>query len=506
MSGKKRTHAGGIGLRRAAVRGLTLVGVLTGTACGSGAPAEMEEEHEHPSVVVTQWNDSTELFLEYPEVVAGEATGNWAIHLSSMKDFRPIVEGRLTVRFVPAQGEGQSFTVEAPARDGIFLLDPVVERPGNYQVVLELDSPQVTGRHALDVEVHPSAGAIPHEEESEDGGIVFLKEQQWQIDWAIAEAEAGEVRGSVVVPAEVVPADGALVEVTAPVDGILPVAENRSAPSVGERVRRGQVLALVDPVASEASVARILGRAEQLQEQVDRLRPLADAGAVPRRRLLETEHDLEIALAEARAAGFDPEAGVYRLSITAPLDGVVGERFLVPGQQVGAGTRLFTLLDPDRLWVRGRLPVRHLGELGAGGGAVVLPSGGGTPVETGRLLTAGQLVDRDTRTIPVTYSLSPGVGMAAGQIVQLRIPVGSVEQGLIVPSGALVDDNGTPVVYVQVGGESFQRRIVRVGPSDGLRTLLLSGVAPGEMVVIRGASLVRMASMAGGEFAGSHAH
>lgn len=484
---------------------LALVAVAAGGGCAPPTP-EAEEDHEHPSVVVTQWNDSTELFLEYPHVVAGQATGNWAIHLSSMKDFRPIVEGRLTVRFIPVEGTGQEFTLEAPAREGIFLLDPVVERPGSYEVVLELESPQVRGRHSLDVRVHASADRIPHEEEGDEGGIVFLKEQQWQIDWAIAAAVAGEVRGSAVVPAEVVPADGALVEVTSPVDGILPVTGNRSAPSVGERVRRGQVMAQVDPVASEASVARILGRAEQLQEQVDRLRPLAEAGAVPRRRLLETEHDLEIALAEARAAGFDPEAGVYRLPVTAPMDGVVGERFLVPGQEVAAGTRLFTLLDPDRLWVRGRLPVRHLGELVREEGAVVLTSGGGTPMETGLLLAAGQLVDPDTRTIPVTYPLAQGTGVAAGQLVQLRVPVGATTAGLIVPSAALVDDNGTPVVYVQVGGESFERRIVRVGPSDGLRTLLLSGVAPGEMVVTRGASLVRMASMAGGEFAGSHAH
>jgi membrane fusion protein, heavy metal efflux system len=505
MSGNSRRQERS-GFRARTMGSLLAVAVAAGGACAPHTHEEAEEDHEHPSVVVTQWNDSTELFLEYPHVVAGQATGNWAIHLSSMKDFRPIVEGQLTVRFVPVQGEGQVFTLEAPARDGIFLLDPVVENPGSYEVVLELESPQVRGRHSLDVRVHASADRIPHEEEEEDGGIVFLKEQQWQIDWAIASAVGGEINGSVVVPAEVVPADGALVEVTSPVDGILPVTGNRDAPSVGERVRRGQVLAQVDPVASEASVARILGRAEQLQEQVDRLRPLAEAGAVPRRRLLETEHDLEIALAEARAAGFDPEAGVYRLPVTAPMDGVVGERFLVPGQQVAAGTRLFTLLDPDRLWIRGRLPVRHLVELVREEGAVVLPSGGGTPMETGVLLAAGQLVDPDTRTIPVTYPLASGPGVAVGQLVQLRIPVGATTAGLIVPSGALVDDNGTPVVYVQVGGESFERRIVRVGPSDGLRTLLLSGVVPGEMVVTRGAPLVRMASMAGGEFAGSHAH
>jgi hypothetical protein len=48
------------------------------------------QEAEIGAVVVTQWNDSTELFLEYPHPVAGEATGNWAIHLTDMDDFKPI--------------------------------------------------------------------------------------------------------------------------------------------------------------------------------------------------------------------------------------------------------------------------------------------------------------------------------------------------------------------------------------------------------------------------------
>jgi hypothetical protein len=43
-------------------------------ACGSDG-TEGDDEHEHESVVITQWNDSTELFLEYPHLLAGERPG-----------------------------------------------------------------------------------------------------------------------------------------------------------------------------------------------------------------------------------------------------------------------------------------------------------------------------------------------------------------------------------------------------------------------------------------------
>ena len=63
--------------------------LLVTATCGRDAPAAKGED-EIPSVVVTQWNDSTELFLEYPHLLAGRATGNWAIHLTNRKDFKPI--------------------------------------------------------------------------------------------------------------------------------------------------------------------------------------------------------------------------------------------------------------------------------------------------------------------------------------------------------------------------------------------------------------------------------
>ena len=84
--------------------------VVVAWAC-SQAPAP-EAEPEHESVVVTQWNDSTELFLEYPHPVAGQATGNWAIHLTDREDFKPIRSGTLTVRFITGSAVQQSFTID----------------------------------------------------------------------------------------------------------------------------------------------------------------------------------------------------------------------------------------------------------------------------------------------------------------------------------------------------------------------------------------------------------
>jgi multidrug efflux pump subunit AcrA (membrane-fusion protein) len=65
-----------------------------------------------------------------------------------------------------------------------------------------------------------------------------------------------------------------------------------------------------------------------------------------------------------------------------------------------------------------------------------------------------------------------------------------------VPADAVVDDGGQAIVFVQRGGESFERRPVRVGgPREGGFLHIAEGLRPGERVVTRGAHLVRLAAL-----------
>ena len=78
--------------------------------------------------------------------------------------------------------------------------------------------------------------------------------------------------------------------------------------------------------------------------------------------------------------------------------------------------------------------------------------------------------------------------------------------GVAIPNDAILDDNGTPVAYVQTGGETFERRALTLGATDGSRTAIAEGILPGEMVVTVGAYQVRLASLSPEGFSGGHAH
>jgi cobalt-zinc-cadmium efflux system membrane fusion protein len=496
--------------RRLARQAVPFVGlVVTVSACRGGQSDVASEEPGIEAVVVTQWNDSTELFLEYPHPVAGEQTGNWAIHLTDTDDFKPIRSGTLTVRFVTADGAtADSFTLDAPARDGIFLLDPVVAEPGTYEVRLELTSPQATSAHTLpSVRVFPSLAEAPpaSEEEAGGGAIAFLKEQQWVIPFSVSAATEQEVRTSVRAPAEIVAPDGALVQVSPPVDGIAPAGPNRVAPSVGARVAAGQVLAVLAPTAAESSFAEVRGQVEELEHEVERAERLAAVGAIPQKRLETARRDLRVARAELEALG-GATAPDYTLDLRSPIGGVVARRDFVPGGRVTAGVSLFTVVDPSTAWLRVQLPVARLDAL-AQQGAHFTVEGSERVHLASRLLSIGTVVDPRTRTVPVVYEVNDAAGrFTFGQIAEAAVPLDRVEAGVALPEAAVLDDNGTPVAYVQTGGEEFERRVLTLGPSDGERVIARSGVALGEMVVVAGAYQVRLASLSGNEFAGGHAH
>jgi RND family efflux transporter MFP subunit len=474
--------------------------------CRSRA-ADARAEPEPENVVVTQWNDATELFVEYPPPVADEPRGNWAVHLTLLPEFQPVRSGTLAVRFREGAREAAAFTVDAPARPGIYLLDPVVERAGVYRVELELRSGARRSIHVLpQVRVHPTAAAVPRDSAADGGGIAFLKEQQWAIDFSVVEVREREIARTVSAPAELVPVDGAMAAVAAPVNGLALAGPNRVAPSVGERVREGEVLAVLAPAAGEDGFARTRAAAERLEREAARAERLYAAGAIPAKRLEQARHELGVARAELAAMGATLD-GDYRYRVRAPLSGIVAERRFVPGGRVEAGDPLFTVIDPRRLWLRVRMQAADAGRLSPDATATFRVEGDDVARRTSRLVSVGSVLDPDTRTVPVVFEVENALGtLKVGHFARASVPLGEPVRGVAIPGAAVLDDAGIPVAYVQAGGETFERRILRLGADDGAHVQVLQGLAPGERVVVEGVYQVRLASMSDVPLSGGHAH
>lgn len=484
---------------------ILLLSQFAGACSGGDTPAVGEAEYDG-SESITIWTDRVELFFEHPAMVAGVEGGPWAIHLTDLSDFRAVTEGRLTLRFEGPDGQVHSAVADAPARPGVYSPAPTLPQAGMYDLVVVLEGARVSDEIFVGpIQVWASATEIPRLEEEEAVGIGFLKEQQWPIDFATAPAAPRVVSSGIEVTGRILAAPGRVAEMTAPVEGIVRFDLNRDSPPEGAWVTVGQPLARLSPSGGDGAFAPLKALAERLERDVARLERLAAVEAVPARRLEEARYSLEVVQAQLGAMDPGSDDG-YTLTVSAPFSGAVTRRSFTAGQRVEAGALLFTLLDPRVVHLRLDVPVAEAAAMGLITGATFSPEGSGTVLRATQLVGVGAALDPESRTVPATFEVGNARSLLKpGMLVKARLLTGEPEPALAVPASAIVDEDGLVVAYVQIGGETFERRAVTVGASDGEWTTLLSGVRPGERVVIRGQYQIKLSSLNTSEIS-DHGH
>ena len=506
----------------------TALPLLASIACGGHHVHEADGTHaaadeEGPAVVETRWTARSELFMEYPPLVEG-GSSRFAIHFTNLATFEPVRAGRAAVRLTGARD--QEFTVDSPGAPGIFGIDVEPTQAGSYRLEIMLEAPGLTDRHELgEVTVLPAGAAPDADDDAEDGSIPFLKEQQWTLDFATAAARRQRIADSLVIAAEIEPRTGGWADVTAPVVGRL--ADDLAPRPIGSQVARGDALAEIIPHSGhgedrpelELAVAEARNVLELIRADRARAERLVAAGALPRRRAHETQvaertAEARVAAAEAHLAQLDTtrtgegEVGRdTRFVVRAPISGVVAESDATPGASVEEGTHLFRLVAVDRVHVVGSLPEAALARVAELTGAELDVPGFEVPIPLDRLVAVGRVLEPEARTVPIIYELSnPDRRLAIGLAVSLRIFAAAAIDAVTVPESAIVDDAGQPVVFVQVGGESFERRPVRLGNRESGQVQISGDIAPGERVVVRGAPLIRLAALSPQVPAHGHTH
>ena len=521
---------------------------------GCGAPesdnpshAADEAEHAHDdeaaAEVVTDYTAESELFVEFPPLVVGRGS-RFAAHVTRLSDFEPVRSGRMDVVLATGDRTVARFRVEQPARDGLFTPTVTPREPGEFELSIEVEAPGLSAVHQLGrFQVFPDPGAARVVGDAPAGEITYLKEQQWRVPFAAEAVRAVSMRASVPGVAHVrAPADGSA-QIIAPADGYFTSVD---VPRAGRRVESGEILGYLVPRLGEgtdfgqltAELERARSRLDLARRDVERLSALVDKGAVPERRLVEARAELDVAQSEFRSArgrvqqreGDAAEAGI---ALRAPVSGEIVDVAIAPGAFVRTGEPMVWLADADRRWLDVRVPEARAGRLREASGVwfsigdttVVLDASTGA-----RVIQVAGRVDPASRTVAVTieYPVSAGIQTDAdasgrredesgskpipgapgliGLGLAAHVYVGTPSERIAVPNSAIIDDGGRPVVYVQTGGETFQRRPVETGIRDGDRIEIVSGLEVGERVVTVGAYDVKLAATGGEEVGHGHAH
>lgn len=499
-------------MRRSYTLAGTAVLVIGIGACSRGSTNDDGAQHaEAAGGAITLWTDSTELFMEHPALIVG-APDKFAVHFTDLTDFAPLRSGRITMHFQPRDG-GEPVVVvqEEPRAPGIYGPAPEFTRPGLYDLTILVESPQA--RDSISVpglRVYATEGDAPREEEGASSGISFLKEQQWKTPgFRTAFATLGSIVESFQASGEIVPAAGRVAEVAAPIGGLIDASSVERSPALGQRVSRGQVIALLTPSLGEggASYAEARARLREAEDEYERAKRLYAAEAVPQRRVHEAEIRLQAAREALAGLGGGALTAGGRIEIRAPIGGIVTARRLTPGSRVDAGAPLFTIVDPSVVWLKVNVPAANAALVGRASGASFQLEGSPRTYRAPRVVSLGSVVDSLSRTVPVIYELANSDGtIRVGAAAKVSVGTGRRATGVVIPTSAILDENGRPIAYVQPEGETFEKRDLTLGGTEGDLTLVLSGIKDGERVVTGSPYQVRLASLSTAVPAHGHEH
>jgi cobalt-zinc-cadmium efflux system membrane fusion protein len=261
-------------------------------------------------------------------------------------------------------------------------------------------------------------------------------------------------------------------------------------PTLGARVRRGQVLLRLTPsgsggerAATAVDGARVDSELAQARADLARLEGLP--GVVSRAEVEQARSRVQ-SLAAQRSALAAPLGGGEAL--VSPIDGVIASIDARAGAVVAPGETLLTVIDPARLSVEAlAFDAIPGGAASITGASVALRDG--TRLEA-RLEGIGSQLKGGA--IPVRLNLtSVSAGLAVGQPVVVYLERSVTTPGLPLPSDALVrTPNGDRVVFEKISAERYVPRTVRVRQVAADRIAVLEGVEPGGRIVVSGAALL----------------
>jgi RND family efflux transporter MFP subunit len=278
----------------------------------------------------------------------------------------------------------------------------------------------------------------------------------------------------------------------------------------GDRVPEGARLVQIDPRRQQAAVSSQeaeraakeanVGYARQQQRRASEL---FKAGAISRQELEQAETALRTAEADLQslqAQVQQQEVQLRYFTVAAPTAGVVGDVPVRVGNQVSPQTLLTTIDQNATLEVYVSVPIERAREL-KNGLPIQLLSSDGRKLGTSAISFVSSHVDDQTQTVLVKAQVrNPDQTLRASQFVRARI-VWKTADGLLIPVTAVARINGQFFAFVAEGGNGrgggsssssggapmvARQRALKVGPIVGNDYQVLSGVAPGERVIVSG--------------------
>jgi membrane fusion protein (multidrug efflux system) len=266
--------------------------------------------------------------------------------------------------------------------------------------------------------------------------------------------------------------------------------------SEGDRVRRGQLLAVLDD--ADFRLARDRARAyldvaeanrAHARAEKDRADSLLKTGGITDKDHLAAQVAVQVADAsqsQARSELAIAERQMGRSQITAPIGGRIAKRHADAGTVVAAGTPIYTIVDDSVFELRSSVASGDFGKVKVGETVVVTVDALPGFVTEGEVNRIAPRVDARSRSFELIIRVPGRPQLVSGLFARAQVKVRDVPNSLTVPPAALLRDGSDPTkaqTYV-VANNKVERRDVLVGIEVPDAVQVTSGLKAGEVVVV----------------------
>lgn len=320
-----------------------------------------------------------------------------------------------------------------------------------------------------------------------DGSVFLPKPAQRQLGLRTLVVQQGELPRTFELAGRVVMDPNAGGKVQPMIAGRLEAGPN-GLPVMGQRVRKGEVLAYVTAATAAiersnqaAQIAELRAAKLLADKRLARFKDLSDT--VPRKEIEAVES--ELASLAARISALSAAVGA-RESLVAPVSGVIAAAYAVAGQVVDARELLYEVVDPAQVNVEALAFDTAMAADVASASMLV----GSSRVA---LRFVGAARSLREQALPMVFRAQGDAlaTLALGQPVKVFVQSRSSVKGIAVPAAALMRNPANQdIVWVKTGPERLEPRVVTTAPLDGAQVAVVSGLKAGDRVATQGATLV----------------
>ncbi|MBI3730380.1 MAG: efflux RND transporter periplasmic adaptor subunit [Undibacterium umbellatum] len=338
-----------------------------------------------------------------------------------------------------------------------------------------------------------SASALAH---SKEAGIQATKEEIAAAGIQIMTLQEREVNEQLNVTATIQANQDKLATVAPRVPGRI----TKVMVSLGEKVKQGQTLALIDSVeVGEAQSAYVQAVSEHAlaKSGMERAEKLFADQIIPQKDYLRVRADFEKAKAVLRAAsekrqilgvsGNRDGAGTSAYAVSAPFAGTVIAKKAVLGELAQSDKEMFSIADLSTVWIETNLYEKDVGKVKIGSETQITTAAYPGDTFKGKIAYISSTMDKESRTVKARVEVPNTDGrLKLEMFASAAIATASTSKSLLLPEQAVLLIQGQPTVFIQ-DGEGFQPRAVDLGEKLQGQVVLKSGLRPGEKVVVSGA-------------------